>query len=140
MKFPKINKRAGWNKAVQVGIFHFFISKDKGFGLKFPKINKRAGWNKAVQDRKFQFLLVKIKVLAKKFLKLKNVQDGISLCRMDFFQKRIRFCCTIIQETRVLSASYITVGRLFNERVSKLHFMRLRQSLLKFDFWYFSNK
>ena len=68
---------------------------------KIPKINKRAGWNKAVQDGKFQFLLVKIKVLAKKFPKLINVQDGISLCRMDFFQKRIRFCCTIIQETRV---------------------------------------
>ena len=69
---------------------------------KIPKINKRAGWNKAVQDGKFQFLLVKIKVLAKKFPKLINVQDGISLCRMDFFQKRIRFCCTIIQETRLL--------------------------------------
>ena len=40
-------------------------------------------------------------VLAKKFPKLINVQDGISLCRMYFFQKRIRFCCTIIQETRV---------------------------------------
>ena len=53
-KITKINKRAGWNKAVQVGIFHFFISKNKGFGLKFPKINKRAGWNKAVQDGIFQ--------------------------------------------------------------------------------------
>ena len=69
---------------------------------KIPKINKHAGWNKAVQDGKFQFLLVKIKVLAKKVPKLINVQDGISLCRMDFFQKRIRFCCTIIQETRVI--------------------------------------
>ena len=63
---------------------------------KIPKINKHAGWNKAVQDGKFQFLLVKTKVLAKKFPKLINVQDGISLCRMDFFQKRIRFCRTII--------------------------------------------
>ena len=68
-----------------------------------PKIDKSAGWNKGVQDGKFQFLLVKIKVLAKKFPKLINVQDGISLCRMDFFQKRIRFCCTIIQENRVLT-------------------------------------
>ena len=68
---------------------------------KIPKIDKRAGWNKAVQDGKFQFLSVKIKVLPKKFPKCINVQDGISLCRMDFFQKRIRFCCTIIQETRV---------------------------------------
>ena len=66
---------------------------------KIPKINKRVGWNKAVQDGKFHFLLVKIKVLAKKVPKLINV--GISLCRMDFFQKRIRFSCIIIQETRV---------------------------------------
>ena len=26
-KIPKINKRAGWNKAVQVGIFHFLLVK-----------------------------------------------------------------------------------------------------------------
>ena len=50
---------------------------------------------------KFQFLLVKIKVWAIIFPKLINVQDGIRLCRMDFFQKRIRFYCTIIQDTRV---------------------------------------
>ena len=68
---------------------------------RIQKINKHAGWNKAVQDGNFQFFLVKFKVLAKKFTKLINLQDGISLCRMDFFQKRIRFCCTIIRETRV---------------------------------------
>ena len=28
-KIPKINKRAGWNKAVQVGIFHFLLVKIK---------------------------------------------------------------------------------------------------------------
>ena len=28
-KFPKINKRAGWNKAVQVGIFHFLLVEIK---------------------------------------------------------------------------------------------------------------
>ena len=47
-------------------------------------------------------MLVKIKVLTEIFPKLINEQDGIRLCRMDF-QKRIRFCCTIIQETRVLT-------------------------------------
>ena len=26
-KIPKINKRAGWNKAVQAGIFHFLLVK-----------------------------------------------------------------------------------------------------------------
>ena len=28
-KIPKINKRAGWNKAVQDGIFHFLLVKIK---------------------------------------------------------------------------------------------------------------
>ena len=28
-KIQKINKRAGWNKAVQVGIFHFLLVKIK---------------------------------------------------------------------------------------------------------------
>ena len=28
-KITKINKRAGWNKAVQVGIFHFLLVKIK---------------------------------------------------------------------------------------------------------------
>ena len=28
-KIPIINKRAGWNKAVQVGIFHFLLVKIK---------------------------------------------------------------------------------------------------------------
>ena len=104
MKFPKINKRAGWNKAVQVRIFQKLLQWKVLLAENFFKINKRAGWNKGVQDGKFQFLLVKIKVLAKKFPRLINVRDGISLCRMDFFQKRIRFCCTIIQETRVHTA------------------------------------
>ena len=68
---------------------------------KISKINKHAGWNKAVSVGKFHFLLVKFRVLTKIFQKLINLQDGIRLCRMDFFLKRIRFCCTIIQETRV---------------------------------------
>ena len=28
-KFLKINKRAGWNKTVQVGIFHFLLMQNK---------------------------------------------------------------------------------------------------------------
>ena len=28
-KIPKVNKRAGWNKAVQAGIFHFLLVKIK---------------------------------------------------------------------------------------------------------------
>ncbi len=28
-KIPKINKRAGWNKAMQAGIFHFLLVKIK---------------------------------------------------------------------------------------------------------------
>ena len=46
-KIPKINKRAGCNKAMQAGIFQYFnIFK---FAGKFPKINKRAGCNKIMQ-------------------------------------------------------------------------------------------
>ena len=48
-KSHKINKLAGWNKAVQVGIFNFLLMQNKVLGTKLPKINKRAGWNKGVQ-------------------------------------------------------------------------------------------
>ena len=58
---------------------------------KFSKINKHAGWNKGMQVGLFLFSLVKIKVLSQKFLKLIKVQDGISMCRLDFFKKLIRF-------------------------------------------------
>ena len=37
-KIPKINKRAGWNKAVQAGIFHFLLVKIKVFAWNFPKL------------------------------------------------------------------------------------------------------
>ena len=37
-KIPKINKRAGWNKAVQVGIFHFLLLKIKVLAWNFPKL------------------------------------------------------------------------------------------------------
>ena len=35
-KIPKINKRAGWNKAVQAGIFHFLLVKI-GFWLEISQ-------------------------------------------------------------------------------------------------------
>ena len=54
-KILKINKCAGWNKAVQDGgNISFFINENSHSGSKFPKFNKRAGWNKAMQDGIFQ--------------------------------------------------------------------------------------
>ena len=44
-KFPKIDKRVGWNKAVQFGIL-IGTMKNKFSGI-FSKTDKRAGWNKA---------------------------------------------------------------------------------------------
>ena len=64
---------------------------------KSHKINKRVGWNKAVQAGIFHFSLVKITILAENFQKLINVQDGIRACRMDFFQKRIRFAARLLR-------------------------------------------
>ena len=55
----------------------------------FLKINKRAGWNKAVQVGIFQKLLLWNTLLAGNFPKLINVQDGIRVCRLDFFKKLI---------------------------------------------------
>ena len=37
-KIPKTNKHAGWNKAVQVGIFHFLLVKIKVLARNFPKL------------------------------------------------------------------------------------------------------
>ena len=37
-KIPKINRRAGCNKAVQVGIFHFLLVQIKVLALNFPKL------------------------------------------------------------------------------------------------------
>ena len=52
-KFPKINKRAGCNKAMQAGIFQKSIVKKIKFAGKVPKTNKRAGCNKTMQVGKF---------------------------------------------------------------------------------------
>ena len=60
-KIPKINKRAGWNKAVQDGKYQFLLVKIKVFAKKFPKlINVQDGIHKLVQDG---LLLKKNKVL-----------------------------------------------------------------------------
>ena len=100
-KFPGINKRAGCNKAVQVGIFQEstvkklcrlekllkLINVQVGF---FQKNNKCAGYNKAVQVGIFQESIVKKTCRLEKFQKLINVQDVIRLCRLDFFKKIIK--------------------------------------------------
>ena len=56
---------------------------------KIPKTNKHAGWNKAVQVGIFQKLLLWKPIWGEKFQKLINVQDGIRVCRLDFFKKII---------------------------------------------------
>ena len=49
-------------------------------------MNKGAGWNKAVQAGFFQKLLLSKSFLPENFPKLINVQDGIRVCRLDFFK------------------------------------------------------
>ena len=44
-KFPKIDKRAGWNEAMQVGIFKKITTMKNIFSGKFSKNDKRAGLN-----------------------------------------------------------------------------------------------
>ena len=56
-KFPKLIKRAGWNKAVQDGIFQKSIVKKTCRLEKFLKLIKLAGCNKAVQVAFFQKLI-----------------------------------------------------------------------------------
>ena len=53
-KISKIDKRAGGNKAVQVGIFQKSIVKKLCKMEKFQKNNKRAGYNRVVQVGNFQ--------------------------------------------------------------------------------------
>ena len=56
---------------------------------KIPKVDKRAVWIKSVQVGIFQKLLSLKTLLAGNFPKLINVQDGIRMCRLDFFKKLI---------------------------------------------------
>ena len=53
-KILKINVLAGWNKAMQIGLFYLSLMKINVSSQKFPKSNKRVGWNKAVQVGIFQ--------------------------------------------------------------------------------------
>jgi hypothetical protein len=53
-KFPKLIKRAGWNKAVQDGIFQKSIVKKTSRLENLLKLIKRAGCNKTVQVGFFQ--------------------------------------------------------------------------------------
>ena len=64
---------------------------------KFPKINKHAGCNKAMQVGIFQISLVKKSSLLENFQKLIKVQDVISPCRLENFEKLISTCCTFIR-------------------------------------------
>ena len=52
------------------------------------RINKDAGCNKVVQVGFFQQLVVKNHKNWKKFQKLINLQEGIRLCRLDFFKNQ----------------------------------------------------
>ena len=49
----KINKSAGWNKAVQVRILGILLLISYGFCMQIPKFKESAGWNKGVQVGKF---------------------------------------------------------------------------------------
>ena len=82
------------------------------FSGKFSKIKKRAGWNKTVQVGIFHFLLVKIKVLARNFPKLINVQDGIRLCRLEFFKKLISCAARLLDRLEYVSLLDLDVSLL----------------------------
>ena len=71
---------------------------------KIPKINKRAGWNKAVQVGIFQNLLLWKSFLPKNIRKLINVQDGIRVCRLDFFKKLISCAAHLLDRPEYLAS------------------------------------
>ena len=71
---------------------------------KIPKINKRAGWNKAVQVGIFQKLLLWKPIWGEKFQKLINVQDGIRVCRLDFFKKIISCAARLLDRPEYILA------------------------------------
>ena len=74
-KISKINKSAGWNKAVQVGIFGIHYN-DLWF---FPK---------------------NLKILIK-------VQVGIRACRLENFEKLIRFAALLFGRLKYLSRAAV---------------------------------
>ena len=63
--------------------------------VQITKISKHARWNDSMYvGLSFLFSLVEIKVFGWKFLKLKLVQDGVSLSRLEFFIFRDRLGST----------------------------------------------
>ena len=71
---------------------------------KFLKFNKGEGWNKAVQVEIFQKLLLWKTLLAGNFPKLINVQDGIRVCRLDFFKKLISCAARLLDRLEYLGS------------------------------------
>ena len=69
-KFLKINKRAGWNKAVQVGIFHFLLMQNKVLAQNYPKlINVQDG----IRACRLEFCKKLIRFAARLFDSLKYI-------------------------------------------------------------------
>ena len=67
-KSHKINKRAGWNKAVQVGIFHFLLMQNKVLAQNYPKlINVQDG----IRACRLEFCKKLIRFAARLFDRLK---------------------------------------------------------------------
>ena len=62
-KFPKINKRAGCNKAMQVGIFQKSIAKKIKFATILPEIDKHAGCRGCLIKKWINALLYTIKII-----------------------------------------------------------------------------
>ena len=75
---------------------------------KSHKINKHAGWNKAVQVGIFHFLQMQNKVLAQNYPKLKNVQDGIRACRLEFCKQLIRFAARLFDSLKYIHALHFS--------------------------------
>ena len=67
-KSHKINKRAEWNKAMQVGIFHFLLMKNKVLAQNYPKlINMQDG----IRACRLEFCKKLIRFAARLFNRLK---------------------------------------------------------------------
>lgn len=70
-----------------------------------------AGWNKAVQVGIFQELLLWKTLLAGNFPKLINVQvqDGIRVCRLDFFKKLISCAARLLDRLEYVLIQFLTI-------------------------------
>ena len=95
-KFPKINKRAGCNKAMQVGIFQKSIVKKSSCLESFQIL---VNVQDVIKPCRLEFLKINSNKssLLENFQKLINMQDVIRPCRLENFKKLIRTCCTFIR-------------------------------------------